>query len=100
MSLGYESLLFADQFSFFDITSKWPKTTQIVAILSSEERGSAELTKVSSGRYCLSKFLFVFGWGFAVAGQIAMLMPSRVAGRTLGLLRPGLALGSDCPPLL
>ena len=34
-----------------------------------------------------------FGWGFA--GQIAMLLPSRVAGRTLGLRGPDLARGPE-----
>ena len=28
--------LYADHFSFFDITAEWPETTQIAAILSSE----------------------------------------------------------------
>ena len=34
-----------------------------------------------------------FGWGFA--GRIAMLLPSRVAGRTLGLRGPDLARGPE-----
>ena len=28
--------LYADHFSFFDITAEWPNTTQIAAILSSD----------------------------------------------------------------
>ena len=47
-------------------------------------------TVSSSSRYCLADFFY---WGFA--GWIAMLMPSRVAGRTLGLLRMGLASGLE-----
>ena len=34
-----------------------------------------------------------FSWGFA--GRIAMLLPSRVAGRTLGLRGPDLARGPE-----
>ena len=33
---GFESLISADNFLIFDITIKWPKTTQIAAILSSD----------------------------------------------------------------
>ena len=33
------------------------------------------------------------GWGFA--GRIAMLLPSRVEGRTLGLRGPDLARGQE-----
>ena len=40
----------------------------------------------------LMKPAFV-GWGFA--GRIAMLLPSRVAGRTLGLRGPDLARGPE-----
>ena len=38
-----------------------------------------------------------FGWGFA--DRIAMLLPSRVAGRTVGLRGPDLARGPEvaCP---
>ena len=35
----------------------------------------------------------LFGWGFA--GRITMLLPSRVAGRTLGLRGPDLARGPE-----
>ena len=37
-SLGpeFESPLYADHFSFFDIIAEWPKTIQIAAILSSD----------------------------------------------------------------
>ena len=34
-----------------------------------------------------------FGWGFA--GRVAMLLPSRVAGRTIGLRGPDLARGPE-----
>ena len=37
-----------------------------------------------------------FFWGFA--GRIAMLLPSRVAGRTLGLHGPDLAHGPEVAP--
>ena len=40
-----------------------------------------------------------FGWGSA--GQIAMLLPSRVAGRTVDLRGPDLARGPEvAPPML
>ena len=44
------------------------------------------------GRRVIMKPAF-FGWGFA--GRIAMLLPSRVAGRTLGLRGPDLARGPE-----
>ena len=37
----------------------------------------------------------LFGWGFA--GRFAMLLPCRVAGRTLGVRGPDLAVGRRLP---
>ena len=40
---GFKSPISVDHFSIFDITAKWPKTTQIVAILSSDRTYSVKV---------------------------------------------------------
>ena len=47
----------------------------------------------ATGNFAHETGIFVLGWGFA--GRIAMLLPSRVAGRTLDLRGPDLARGPE-----
>ena len=57
-----------------------------------QRRRGAEL-RLQSTEMRFGRMFYFFGWVFA--GRIAMLLSSRVAGRTLGLRGPGLAPGPE-----